>query len=103
MSPDNDWLKEYVKEVGVTYRFNEIEKCRSTSKSLDVNDHIVELVGLINQRPASERQGGWIDIYYRGKRMFIGDGPRISRESIRLIADLNAEIGQDIYCMCSDP
>ena len=71
-------------------------------KSLDVNDHIDQLIDEINRLPSSMRYDGRIDVYYKGKRMFAGNGPIYTAKSINKIAKINAEIGQDIYCMCSE-
>jgi len=99
---DTSWLKEYVAAVQVTYFQDEEVVCRSTSSSLDVNDHILEVADRLVSLPGTGSHGGTFEIYYKGKRMFIGDGPRISRKSISRIAALGADIGQDIYCMCAE-
>ena len=98
---DMSWLSDYVKSVHVKYYFDNELKCQSDIESLDVNDHINQLIDMIYSLPENERYDGWIEVKYLGKRMFIGDGPRYSKESVIKIATIRAEIGQDIYCLCS--
>lgn len=101
MRKSKQWLKDYVAAIRVYYHHAKHARLlTSTSKSLDVNVHIREVARRIKELPLKNRTKGHFDIYYKGKRMFAGDGPAISRESIKLIAKVNAEIGQDIYCTC---
>jgi hypothetical protein len=98
---DKEWLKDYVAKIRVRYLYNEKLKCETNIQSLDVNDHIDQIILLVNDLPEEQRSNGWIDVLYIGKRIFAGNGPRYSRESILKIASIKAEIGQDIYCMCN--
>jgi hypothetical protein len=100
---NKEWLRDYVQEVQVRYFIGDDVLCKSESASLDVNDHIREVANYLESSTRGEIRGGTFDIYYKGKRMFAGDGPNISPESIRLIAELHAGIVQDIYCMCNEP
>ena len=92
------WLSDYVSEVRVSYRDDAHVLYCSTCSSLDVNDHVEEVHRYVkaNGLPI----GKSIELRYLGKRMFIGDGPCLSRRSIALIADLDAELTQDNYCNC---
>jgi len=92
------WLKDYVDAVHVTYCDDKTSYYRSQSASLDVNDHIREVCEHVKANNIAN--GKTIDIYYKSKRMFAGDGPLISKESIAMIHSIDADIGQDIYCMC---
>jgi hypothetical protein len=94
------YLVDYVHEVSVSYYYNDQRKFKSISKSLDVNDHIMEVYLKVKKLINDEMKGGRFDIYYKGKRIFAGDGPIITADSVRLIAELDAEISQDIYCTC---
>lgn len=94
------WLREYVKAVHVTYCDDKNDFYRSQSTSLDVNDHIREVCEEV--MAGHLPRGKTIDIFYKGKRMFAGDGPRISKISVAMIHGIDADIGQDIYCMCNE-
>ena len=96
-------LAEYVDKIEVVYLCKTGDKYQSTVDSLDVNDHIQELSKRLSLLPKEARDGGEFDVYYRGKRMFIGDGPRYTVKSLATIVSLGAELGQDIYCMCNAP
>ena len=100
-SDDMSWLRDYVEAVHVTYCDEKTALYRSQCASLDVNDHIREVCEHVtaNNLP----RGKTIDIFYKGKRMFAGDGPAISKNSIAMIHGIDADIGQDIYCMCNQP
>ncbi|MCP3931388.1 MAG: hypothetical protein GY705_20070, partial [Bacteroidetes bacterium] len=96
-----EYLKEYVKEIEVQYEMSNGNILKSKIDSLDVNDHILNLCSLMGKYSESERTKGHFEIYYVGFRIFAGDGPAFSKESIQAIAKLEASIGQDIYCNCS--
>lgn len=99
---DNTWLRDYVAAVQISYFMGDKVVYRSASTSLDVNDHIGEVADHLASLPGDCAHGGTFNIYYKGKRLFAGSGPWISRESILRIAALRAEVGQDIYCMCNE-
>jgi len=101
MQPKMSFLNEYVSRIDVKYISAKGKALVSTTDSLDVNDHVAEIFDRITELPNDDRLGGHLEIHWKGKRMFAGAGPFYTRESIRLISQLNAEIGQDIYCMCN--
>ena len=97
---NKEWMIDYVQKVSVSYRYKDRLILESECNSIDVNDHIEEVVNKILDLNEMVYPGGMIEIYYVGKRMFIGDGPSISAKSVKLISSIDAEIGQDIYCIC---
>jgi hypothetical protein len=98
---DNEWLKDYVDSVSVSYCVGERFIAKSKICSIDVNDHIAMVIEEVKHNDMIDLSSGRIDVFYRGKRMFAGDGPHISRESISMIAAINAELCIDGYCMCN--
>ena len=97
-----NYLKEYVKTLKVQYEMPNGNVLKSKIDSLDVNEHILNLCSIIENLSESEKTKGHFEIYYVGFRMFAGDGPAFSKETIMAIAKLEASIGQDIYCNCNE-
>jgi hypothetical protein len=75
---------------------------KSNINSLDVNEHILNLCSILENYSEPEKIKGHFEIYYVGFRMFAGDGPAYSKKSIKAMAELEASIGQDIYCNCDE-
>ena len=96
-----DYLKEYVGDISVTYICKDGTKFVAISQSLDVNDHISVLSEVLSGLDLNKANGGAFEVFYLGKRMFIGDGPSYSSKSVKIMAKYDAEISQDIYCMCN--